>query len=73
MDNIKDIPFAIFETWNGELVGKFHIENRSKALKVKTYLEQQVKILNRPTSKCHRLRTILEIKGIHHGRRENKI
>lgn len=70
MDDVKSVPFAIFETLNGQFVGKFHVEDREKALKVRNFLEEQVKILNRPTDKCHRLRTILEMKGIkRHGRR----
>lgn len=70
MDNVKDIPFAIFETENGELVGKFKKTNREKALKLRAYLEEQVKILRGEQSKCHRLRTILENRGIkRHGKR----
>lgn len=70
MDNVKDIPFAIFETENGELVGKFKKTNREKALKLRAYLEEQVKILRGEQSKCHRLRTILENRGIKsHGKR----
>lgn len=70
MDEVKDIPFAIFETENGQLVGKFKKTNREKALKLRAYLEEQVKILRGEQSKCHRLRTILENRGIkRHGKR----
>lgn len=70
MDDVKSVPFAIFETLNGELVGKFHVEDRAKAIRIRNYLEEQVKILRGEQSKCHRLRTILENRGIKsHGRR----
>lgn len=72
MDNIRDIPFAVFETEDGELIGKFKKTNIKKALKLREYLEDQIKLLREP-SKCHRLHYILEKRGIHHGRRENKI
>lgn len=72
MNNIKDIPFAVFETEDGELVGKFKKTNIKKALKLREYLEDQIRILRQPP-KCHRLHYILEKRGIHHGRRENKI
>lgn len=73
MDNFKDIPFAIFETEDGELVGKFKKTNVKKALKLRAYLEDQIKLLREP-DKCHRLQYILDKRGVkRHGRRENKI
>ena len=70
MDNFKDIPFAVFETEDGEFVGKFKKTNIKKALKLRDFLEDQIKLLREP-SKCHRLQHILEKRGMHHGRREN--
>ena len=71
MDNFKDIPFAIFEKENGELVGKFKKTSLKKTLNLVNYLETQIDILRQPTSKCHRLRTILEMKGVkRHGKRK---
>lgn len=74
MDKVKSVPFAIFETEEGQFIGKFHVEDRTKAIRVRNYLEEQVKILRGEQSKCHRLRTILENRGVkRHGRRERKI
>ena len=73
MDNFKNIPFAVFETENGELIGKFKKTSLKKTLKLVDYLETQIDIIRQPTSKCHRLRAILENRGIHNGRRKRKI
>lgn len=71
MDNFKDIPFAVFETDNGQLVGKFKKTSLKKTIKLVNYLETQIDILRQPTSKCHRLRTILEKRGVkRHERRK---
>ena len=72
MDNVKDIPFAVFETEDGQLIGKFKKTSVKKALKLRAYLEDQIKLLREP-DKCHRLRAILEKRGIHNGRRKRKI
>lgn len=73
MDNIHDIPFAIFETEDGELIGKFKKTSVKKALKLRAYLEEQVKLLREP-DKCHRLRAILEKRCVKsHGRRKRKL
>lgn len=68
MNNIKDIPFAVFETEDGQLIGKFKKTNIKKALKLREYLEDQIKLLRQP-NKCHRLSAILENRGVkRHGR-----
>ena len=72
LNEVKDIPFAVFEITNGQLIGKFKKTSLKKALKLRDYLEEQIKILRQPT-KCHRLQYILDKRGIHHGRRKNKI
>lgn len=73
MNEVKDILFAIFETEEGELVGKFKKTSVKKALKLRAYLEEQVKLLREP-DKCHRLRTILENRGVKsHVRRKREI
>lgn len=68
MDKVNDVPFAVFETEDGELIGKFKKTSLKKTLKLVDYLETQIEILRQPT-KCHRLHYILEKRGIHHGRR----
>lgn len=69
MDNVKDIPFAVFETEDGELVGKFKKTSLKKTLKLVNYLETQIDILRQP-NKCHRLQYILDKRGVkRHGHR----
>lgn len=63
MDNIKDVPFAVFETKDGQLIGKFKKTTIKKALKLRAYLEDQIKLLRHP-NKCHRLHHILEKRGV---------
>lgn len=71
MDNVKDIPFAVFETENGQLVGKFKKTNLKKTLKLISYLENQIDIIRQP-NKCHRLQYILDKRGVkRHGRRKS--
>ena len=72
MNEVKDIPFAIFETEEGQLVGKFKKTSVKKALKLIAYLEEQIEILRKP-NKCHRLQYILDKRGIRNGRRKRKI
>ena len=73
MGEVKDIPFAIFETEDGQLIGKFKKTSLKKTLKLRAYLEDQVKLLREP-DKCHRLRTILENRGVKsHVRRKREI
>ena len=69
MGEVKDIPFAIFETEDGQLIGKFKKTSVKKALKLIAYLEEQIEILRKP-NKCHRLQYILDKRGVkRHGRR----
>lgn len=73
MDNFKDIQFAVFETEDGQLLGKFKKTSLKKTLKLINYLENQIDILRQP-NKCHRLQYILDKRGVkRHGRRERKI
>lgn len=75
MNEVRDVPFAVFETEDGQLLGKFKKTSLKKTIKLVNYLETQIDIIRQPTSKCHRLRTILEKRGVkrHNGRRERKI
>ena len=74
MNDFNDIPFAVFETEDGELVGKFKKTSLKKTIKLVNYLETQIEILRQPTSKCHRISAILEKRRVkRHGRRKRKI
>lgn len=69
MDKVRDIPFAVFETEEGQLIGKFKKTSLKKTLKLIDYLENQIDIIRQP-SKCHRLQYILDKRGVkRHGRR----